>query len=160
MNFTNVRSTIVVSVCVLLSHAPITHIAITFTLPENPLMNEPSTTLGISTLRRRKWLLLFVGVVLLVVCGFVYISFSSYPLYRANRTPGRPWSAWDAADHDVDGKLTREEMERFGKQMSHRNVDELLGNFDAADSDHDGIVTQSEIDIYGTNIGSMEPKKR
>ena len=51
-------------------------------------------------------------------------------------------------------------MERFGKQMSHRNVDALLGNFDAADSDHDGIVTQSEIDIYGTNIGSMAPKKR
>ena len=140
--------------------APIDHVATTFTLRDNLPMNEPSTTLGISTLRRRKWLLLFVGVLLLGVCGFVYISYSAYPLYRANRTPGRPWSAWDAADHDIDGKLTREEMERFGKQMSHRNVDALLANFDAADSDHDGIVTQGEIDIYGTDIGSMAPKKR
>ena len=123
-------------------------------------MNESPTTPGISTLRRRRWLLLLGVVVLLGVCGFVYISSSSYPLYRANRTPGRPWSAWDAADHDVDGKLTRDEMERFGKQMPHRNVDALLDNFVAADSDHDGIVTQSEIDIYGTNIGSMDSKKR
>ena len=128
---------------------------------ENPYMNTPQATLRISTLRRRKWLLLLVGgVMLLGVCGFVYISSAPYPLYRANRTPGRPWSAWDAADHDIDGKLTREEMERFGKQMPHRNVDALLDNFDAADFDHDGIVTQSEIDIYGTNIGSMDSKKR
>ncbi len=105
-------------------------------------------------------MLLIGAVALLGVCVFAYISSSSYPLYRANRTPGRPWSAWDAADHDVDGKLTREEMERFGKQKPHRNVDALLDNFDGADSDHDGIVTQSEIDIYGTNIGSMDSKRR
>jgi hypothetical protein len=123
-------------------------------------MNERPTTLGTSPRTRRKWLLLLVGALFLGICGFVYFSVSSYPLNRPNRTPGRPWSAWDAADHDVDGKLTREEMEQFGKQKPHRNVDELLENFDAADADHDGIVTQAEIDIYGTNIGSMDSKNR
>lgn len=101
-------------------------------------MNELPTILSISTLARQKWLLLLVGVLLLGFCGFVYVSSSSHPLNRANRTPDRPWSAWDAADHDDDGKLTREEMERFGKQKPHRNVEALLNNFDAADSDHDG----------------------
>ena len=76
------------------------------------------------------------------------------------RTVFVPWSAWDAADHNADGKLTREEMERFGKQMSHRNVEQLLRNFDAADTNHDGIVTQQEIDAYGTDIGSREPQNR
>ena len=123
-------------------------------------MGEKLQTRILATLGRRKWPLLIVGVVLLGVCGFVYVAQSSYPLYRANRTPGRAWSAWDAADHDVDGKLTREEMERFGKQKSHRNVEQLLRNFDAADTNHDGIVTQEEIDAYGTDIGSMDPHDR
>lgn len=123
-------------------------------------MSEKVENLSIKKLGRWKWLLLIVGVLILGVCGFVYVAQSSYPLYRANRTPGRPWSAWDAADHNADGKLTREEMERFGKQMSHRNVEQLLRNFDAADTNHDGIVTQQEIDAYGTDIGSREPQNR
>ena len=106
------------------------------------------------------WDFYIIVWLILGVCGFVYVLQSSYPLYRANRTPGRPWSAWDAADHNADGKLTREEMERFGKQMSHRNVEQLLRNFDAADTNHDGIVTQQEIDAYGTDIGSKEPQNR
>ena len=123
-------------------------------------MSEKGKNLSIKKLGRWKWLLLIVGVLILGVCGSVYVAQSSYPLYRANRTPGRPRSAWDAADHNADGKLTREEMERFGKQMSHRNVEQLLRNFDAADTNHDGIVTQQEIDAYGTDIGSREPQNR
>ena len=114
----------------------------------------------LAELGRWKWPLLIVGVVLLGVGGFVYYAQPSYPLYIANRTPGRAWSAWDAADHDADGKLTREEMERFGKQKSHRNVEQLLCNFEAADTDNDGILTQEEIDAYGTKIGSMDPHNR
>ena len=51
-------------------------------------------------------------------------------------------------------------MERFGKQLPHRNVEQLLRNFDSADTDHDGIVTQIEIDVYGTNIGSKDRENR
>ncbi len=65
-----------------------------------------------------------------------------------------------AADHNLDGKLTREEMEIFGKQKSHRNVEQLLRNFDTADTNHDGIVSQEEIDAYGTEIGSKDPENR
>ena len=103
---------------------------------------------------------MIVGMLLLVMCGAAYLLWLQYPLNRPNRTPGRAWSAWDAADHDVDGNLTREEMERFGKQKSHRAVDQLLRNFDETDTDHNGIVTQEEIDAYGTNIGSMDLKNR
>ena len=112
--------------------------------------------------RNRRWKrpLLIVAMLLLGVCGFVYVAQPQYPLNRPNRTPGRPWSAWDAADHDVDGKLTREEMERFGKQKPHRAIEQLLRNFDDADTDHNGVVTQEEIDAYGTNIGSMDPTNR
>jgi hypothetical protein len=123
-------------------------------------MGEKLQSRILATLGRRKWSLLIVGVVLLGVGGFVYYAQSSYLLYRANRTPGRAWSAWDAADHDVDGRLTREEMARFGKQKSHRNVEQLLCNFDAADKDNDGIATQQKIVAYGTNIGSMDPHNR
>ena len=108
--------------------------------------------------RRWKLPLMIVGLLLLGVS--VYVAQSRYPLYRANRTPGRAWSAWDAADHNVDGKLTREEMELFGKQQPHRDVGQLLRNFDAADTNHDGIVSQQEIDAYGTEIGSKDPKNR
>jgi hypothetical protein len=123
-------------------------------------VNDTLPMLGVARLRRLKWPLLIVGTVLLAACGFAYVAQSSYPLYRANRTPGRAWSAWDAADHDVDGKLTREEMERFGKQKPHRDVQQLLRNFDDADTNHDAIVTQEEIDVYGTNVGSMDPHNR
>lgn len=121
-------------------------------------MNDESKKFVIARIGQWKWLLMISGVLLLGVCGYVYVAKSSYPLYRANRTPGRAWSAWDAADHNVDGNLTHDEMERFGKQMPHRNVEQLLRNFDSADTDHDGIVTQDEIDVYGTNIGSKDPE--
>ncbi len=121
-------------------------------------MNDEPTKAVIASPRRWKLPLMIVGLLLLGVS--VYVAQSRYPLYRANRTPGRAWSAWDAADHNVDGKLTREEMELFGKQQPHRDVEQLLRNFDAADTNHDGIVSQEEIDAYGTDIGSKDPKNR
>jgi len=123
-------------------------------------MNDESKESAIARTRRWKWPLLIVGVLLLGVCGYIYFAPPWYPLYRANRTPGRAWSAWDAADHNVDGKLTREEMELFGRQEPHRNVEQLLRNFDAADTNHDGTVTQDEINSYGTDIGSKDPENR
>ena len=123
-------------------------------------MNDEPTKAVISGPRRWKLPLMIVGLLLLGVSVYVYFAQPWYPLYRANRTPGRAWSAWDAADLNVDGKLTREEMELFGKQQPHRDVEQLLRNFDAADTNHDGIVTQEEIDAYGTDIGSKDPKNR
>ena len=114
----------------------------------------------IAKIEQCKWASMIGALLLFVVCGFTYVSQSWYPLYRANRTPGRAWSAWDAADHNVDGKLTREEMELFGKQKPHRNVDSLLRNFDAADTNQDAIVTQTEIDAFGTDIGSKDTANR
>ena len=119
-------------------------------------MNDDPTKTVIASPRRWKLSLMIVGVLLLGVSVYIYVAQSWYPLYRANRTPGRAWSAWDAADHNVDGKLTREEMELFGKQKPHRNVEQLLRNFEAADTNHDGIVSQDEIDTYGTDIGSKD----
>jgi len=124
-------------------------------LPPCAMKDEPT-----KSPRRWKLSLMIVGVLLLGVSGYVYVALPWYPLYRANRTPGRAWSAWDAADHNVDGKLTRQEMELFGNQKPHRNVEQLLGNFDAADTNHDGIVSQEEIDTYGTEIGSKDRKNR
>lgn len=71
----------------------------------------------------------------------------------------RPWprGAWDAADHNRDGKLTRDEMDRFGKQMPHRNGPRLMMHFDAADLNQDRIVDASEAEQYGTEIGSKDP---
>ena len=112
----------------------------------------------IARMRHCKLPLLILGMLLFGFC--FYFAQSGYPLYRANRTPGRAWSAWDAADHNVDGNLTRDEMETFGKQKEHRNVEQLLKNFDAADTDHDGTVTQAEIDAYGTDIGSKDRENR
>ena len=123
-------------------------------------MDENIKPLNTAMLGRRKWPILIAGVLLLAVFGYAYVALTSYPLNRPNRTPGRAWSAWDAADHDVDGKVTREEMERFGRQALHRNVEQLLQTFDAADTNRDRIVTQDEIDGYGTNIGSMDPLNR
>lgn len=79
-------------------------------------------------IRRWKRPILIAAMMLLAVCGFIYVVQPQYPLNRPNRTPGRPWSAWDAADHEVDGKLSREEMERFSKQQPHRDVEQLLPN--------------------------------
>lgn len=121
-------------------------------------MNDELTKAVIASPRRWQLSLMIVGLLLLGVSGYVYVAQPWYPLYRANRTPGRAWSAWDAADHNADGTLTREEMELFGKQKPHRNVEQLLRNFDDADINHNGIVSQDEIDAYGTEIGSKDPE--
>ena len=89
-------------------------------------MNDEPTKAVIASPRRWKLPLMIVGLLLLGVSVYVYFTQLGYPLYRANRTPGRAWSAWDAADHNVDGKLSREEMELFGKQQPHRDVEQLL----------------------------------
>ncbi|MCA9061671.1 MAG: hypothetical protein KDA96_01350 [Planctomycetaceae bacterium] len=77
-------------------------------------------------------------------------------------TAMRPWprGAWDAADHDRDGILTRDEMLKFGQQKPHRNGPRLMMHFDAADTNHDQIVDASEIDAYGCQIGSKDPNDR
>ena len=123
-------------------------------------MNDELKKSVIAKILQWKWPLIILGVLIVGVCGYVYVAQSGYPLYRANRTPGRAWSAWDAADHNVDGNLTRDEMELFGKQKPHRNVEQLLKNFDAADTNHDATATQIEIDAYGTDIGSKDPENR
>ena len=68
-----------------------------------------------------------------------------------------PRGAWDAADHNRDGKLTRQEMIEFGQQQSHRNAPRLLWHFDSADTNGDQIVGSSEVEAYGTNVGSKDP---
>ena len=74
----------------------------------------------------------------------------------------QPWErgAWDAADHNRDGILTRQEMEKFGNQRAHRNGKRLLMHFDAADVNRDQIVDDQEIEDYGYNIGSKDPMER
>lgn len=67
-----------------------------------------------------------------------------------------PRGAWDAADHNRDGMLTREEMSTFGEQESHRNAPRLIMHFDAADANGDRIVDAREVEAYGTNIGSKD----
>ena len=121
-------------------------------------MKDDSKKSVVVKIGQLKWPLIVLGTIPLNV--FFYFAQSGYPLYRANRTPGRAWSAWDAADHNVDGNLTRDEMELFGKQKPHRNVEQLLKNFDAADTNHDATATQIEIDAYGTDIGSKDPENR
>lgn len=77
-------------------------------------------------------------------------------LYIFRPTPW-PRGAWDAADHNRDGELTRAEMERFGQQKPHRNAGRLMMHFDAADTNHDQVVDSAEVDAYGTAIGSKDP---
>lgn len=68
-----------------------------------------------------------------------------------------PRGAWDAADHNRDGNVTREEMRKFGSQEPHRNGPRLLWHFDSADKNRDGVVDRKEADAYGYNIGSKDP---
>ena len=76
--------------------------------------------------------------------------------------PWGPSSAWEAADHNRDGILTRDEMSLFVTQKPHR-TDRLLMHFDAADAadaadvDKDGVVTLVESGKYGNEIGSKDP---
>ena len=74
-------------------------------------------------------------------------------------SPG-PNGPWSAADHDRDGLVTRQEMESFGKEKPHRDVERLMFHFDKADTNKDGSVNQSEIDAYATPIGSQEIANR
>ena len=71
----------------------------------------------------------------------------------------QPWprGAWDAADHNRDGLLTRDEMLKFGQQKSHRNGPRLMMHFDKADTNHDRIVDSAEVEHYGYQIGSKDP---
>ena len=71
----------------------------------------------------------------------------------------RAWArgAWDAADHNRDGQLTRSEMVEFGQQAPHRNAPRLLWHFDQADANQDMIVDAKEVEVYGSNIGSKDP---
>ncbi len=68
-----------------------------------------------------------------------------------------PRGAWDAADHNLNGVLTREEMELFATQEPHRNGPRLLWHFDNADTNHDGTADHAEIEAYGYATGSMDP---
>lgn len=82
------------------------------------------------------------------ILGYIYVAQPWGP------GPNGPWSA---ADHNGDGIVYRDEMERFGYQAPHRDHARLMMHFDAADKDHNGLVTQDEIDAYGTDIGSRDP---
>ena len=88
-----------------------------------------------------------VGILLILV---------SLPIIYFNL---RPWprGAWDAADLNRDGTLTRHEMLEFGQSKPHRNWARLMMHFDAADQNRDQIVDDLEIERYGTNIGSKDP---
>ncbi|MCA9082072.1 MAG: EF-hand domain-containing protein [Planctomycetaceae bacterium] len=68
-----------------------------------------------------------------------------------------PRGAWDAADHNRDGVLTRDEMQTFGGQAPHRNAPRLMWHFDRADINHDQLVDATEVDAYGTAVGSKDP---
>ncbi|MEM7311600.1 MAG: hypothetical protein AAF497_00475 [Planctomycetota bacterium] len=80
-------------------------------------------------------------------------------LVYANVDRPRAWArgAWDAADHNRDGQLTRVEMQEFGLQKPHRNAERLMMHFDAADTNGDQVVDDAEIKSYGTNVGSKDP---
>ncbi len=97
---------------------------------------------------RAKKSILIAGVACLVVLLVYWIM----PRPRA-----WPRGAWDAADHNRDGILTRQEMVKFGKQQPHRNDARLLWHFDSADTNGDQIVDANEVEAYGTNIGSKDP---
>lgn len=87
---------------------------------------------------------------LVLVAGLVAYSFLPGP---------RAWprGAWDAADHNHDGQLTRQEMTIFGGQESHRNAPRLMWHFDSADTNDDQVVDATEVEVYGTKIGSKDP---
>lgn len=93
--------------------------------------------------------LVSAGLAVIVVAGIVY---AVMPRARA-----WPRGAWDAADHNRDGVLTRQEMQTFGQQKSHRNGPRLMMHFDAADTNGDRVVDAGEVGVYGTNVGSKDP---
>lgn len=89
-----------------------------------------------------------IAIFLIVLIGFGILVFVVQPL--------GPSSAWEAADHNRDGLLTREEMSLFITQKPHR-TDRLLRHFDGADIDKNGVVTLEESGNYGNEIGSKDP---
>ena len=95
-----------------------------------------------------RWLIAITSIVLVGVGGLVFVV-----------QPWGPNSAWEAADHNRDGILTRDEMALFVAQKPHR-TDRLLMHFDAADVDKDGVVTLVESGKYGNEIGSKDPFSR
>lgn len=90
----------------------------------------------------------------------IFAAFAIAVIVYAVMPRARAWprGAWDAADHNRDGVLTREEMSTFGEQESHRNAPRLMMHFDAADTNGDRIVDAREVDAYGTSIGSKDPQ--
>ncbi|MCA9159644.1 MAG: hypothetical protein KDA72_15015 [Planctomycetales bacterium] len=99
----------------------------------------------------RTWVTRGTLVVLVLSVTAVVWGYASAPW------PNGPWSA---ADHNRDGILTRQEMQLFGTQKSHRNGARLLMHFDLADTNGDQQIEQSEIDAYGIEIGSRDPQLR
>ena len=95
----------------------------------------------------------FLATIISVLIFGIILVYISMPGPRA-----WPRGAWDAADRNRDGKLTREEMTTFGKQQSHRNSPRLLWHFDNADTNGDQIVDAAEVEAYGTNVGSKDPE--
>jgi hypothetical protein len=92
-----------------------------------------------------RWLIAITSIALVVWGGLAFVV-----------QPWGPSSAWEAADHNRDGILTRDEMSLFVTQKPHR-TDRLLMHFDAADVDKDGVVTLVESSKYGNEIGSKDP---
>ncbi|MEP3480792.1 MAG: hypothetical protein ABJZ55_16200 [Fuerstiella sp.] len=92
------------------------------------------------------------SLLVLLFCIVASVAIVAYEAFR-------PWpqGAWDAADHDRNGLLTRNEMQTFGGQKSHRNTRRLMMHFDAADTNDDEIVDGTEIEAYGSAIGSKDP---
>ena len=89
---------------------------------------------------------------------FLIAAAIEFPLLPGPRA--WPRGAWDAADHDGDGVVTREEMRRFGTQKPHRDAPRLMRHFEAADTNRDGRVDAAEVEAYGTEIGSRDPAHR
>ena len=92
-----------------------------------------------------RWLKAITSIVVVGFGGLVFVV-----------QPWGPSSAWEAADHNRDGIITRDEMSLFVTQKPHR-TDRLLMHFDAADVDKDGVVTLAESGRYGNEIGSKDP---
>ncbi len=102
----------------------------------------------------------FLGLSRFARIAFVLVAAilggSAY-IYVAQPWGPGPNGPWSAADHNRDGIVYRDEMDKFGRSEPHRDVDRLLFHFDAADTNKDGQVNQAEIDVYGTEIGSRDP---
>lgn len=114
---------------------------------KNPVVKSAKASGSAARKMPRAWMA--VGAVVLLIGAVIYFNL-----------PGpRAWprGAWDAADHNRDGQLTRQEMELFATQEPHRNGPRLLWHFESADTNRDGIVDNDEVEAYGYNVGSKDP---